>query len=408
MDDSRFRDHAVWQQLGTLDVRLAETESWADQSDPNLVAIRWLASALHSHQDPADSLPYPLSILDGLNNNLAGINTALTDANTSEHIANLGTVGSQIDSATQQVGVLPPVTNRDPARQASRTFLEYRESVEGALTRLNSRASEIKRLLQQHAKEAKEQGTDADQRLTALKASVDQLQAKIAQDETRLDAALTNTNDSFNQAQTARDGTFSDWLEQRSSEFETGLDDIKSRSQQRLTEIEELHAAVEKVSGKAAAAILAKDYGTYSTREWWSGVVAYVLGFATLLGLGIYLIQTVSNVSKDEQVSWQYVALKLGLTATAIAVATVAFQFGGHALSRANSNKRVQLELGTIGSFLADVDDEAAVQKAKLDFVDRMFGRAWDQKPSPVTDGTVNVSAFGKLVDVLLKAQSGK
>jgi hypothetical protein len=183
---------------------------------------------------------------------------------------------------------------------------------------------------------------------------------------------------------------------------------MKRRAEERLTEIDQLHRDVEKVSSKAAAAILAKDYGSYSTREWVSGVIAYVLGFAALIALGYYLLETISDVSKDESVSWQYVALKLGLTLTAIAASGVAFQFGSHALTRAATNKRVQLELGTIGTFLADVDDDAAVQQAKVDFVNRMFGRAWEEKSAATQDGTtLNVSALSTAADAFRRMQGG-
>ena len=86
----------------------------------------------------------------------------------------------------------------------------------------------------------------------------------------------------------------------------------------------------------------------------------------------------------------------------------VAFQFGTTALNRASTNKRVQLELGTIGTFLADVGDEEAVQEAKLAFVNRMFGRAWDDaKSTPPMDDNLNASALSKVADVLRRPQGG-
>ncbi|WP_409463260.1 hypothetical protein [Amycolatopsis sp. GA6-003] len=186
------------------------------------------------------------------------------------------------------------------------------------------------------------------------------------------------------------------------------LSSNKADAEVLLLNIRQLHASVEKTSSKAAAAILAKDYGSYSTREWVSGVVAYVAGFGALLWLAVYLVNTIAAISSNFSPTWQYVALKLGLTVTAAVAAGVAFQFGSNALSRAGTNKRVQLELGTIGTFLSDVGDEDKVEKAKLDFVDRTFGRAWEpaskRDAEKASDNGFNFTVpADKLVDMISK-----
>lgn len=77
---------------------------------------------------------------------------------------------------------------------------------------------------------------------------------------------------------------------------------------------------------------------------------------------------------------------------------------GGHCTS-----DRVQVELGTISTFLTDVDDDAAVQQAKVDFVNRMFGRAWEEKPASTHDrSTLNVSALDTAVDAIRRLQACK
>ena len=97
--------------------------------------------------------------------------------------------------------------------------------------------------------------------------------------------------------------------------------------------------------------------------------------------------------------SWQYVFLKIGLSATIIGAATVSFTLGHRFLHSSSTNKRLELELAALGPFLADVDedDEGTVRKAKLDFMERTFGRTWDAKQQ--ASDTVNANAFAKMVD---------
>lgn len=117
-------------------------------------------------------------------------------------------------------------------------------------------------------------------------------------------------------------------------------------------------------------------------------MISYVVGFVILGLVAFFLLETVSGLAVDAHVSWQYVALKLGVTLTAAAAATVAFQFGSRLVNRSHSGKRAALELKAIGPFLADVDDEELVRRAKISFVERMFGRAWDVEPG--TDSKSN------------------
>jgi hypothetical protein len=87
----------------------------------------------------------------------------------------------------------------------------------------------------------------------------------------------------------------------------------------------------------------------------------------------------------------------------------VAFQFGSHALTRANTNKRIELELRAIGPFLADVDDEEAVKKAKIAFMGRMFGRAWDENRSAESGApadSLTPAMIAKIADEIVRIRA--
>lgn len=405
-----FETHGLWQTLQACETTLTDSVEWlSEEAAPDIGQVRWVVATLRSHDDPSDTAPYARSVLDAIQNSLGQVGGAIDQVKANESGTFLANAAPYIDQLTQQVATLPPVTNRDPARTAGRTFVDYREAVEASLEALRRENADLAAKVEERSAAGTALETSHAAEVSRLTSEVAALEERITTDEERLRKELTNTNEAFNAKQTEREERFNEWLDEQATALDgraladlTQIVKLKADATAHLAEIRELHDSVEKTSSKAAGAILAKDYGSYSTREWVSGVIAYVLGFALLVVLAVYLIHTVAGVSKDEDVSWQYVALKLGLSITAIAASGVAFQFGSHALGRANTNKRVQLELGTIGTFLADVEDENAVKQAKVDFVTRMFGRAWDEKgvASP-SDKAVDQSTVAKLVDTV-------
>jgi hypothetical protein len=111
------------------------------------------------------------------------------------------------------------------------------------------------------------------------------------------------------------------------------------------------------------------------------------------------VVMTLSSLKPSDDVSCQYTTLKFGLTLTIVAAAVVAVRFGSEFLSKAHTAKRTELELKAIGLFLADVADADKVEQAKLDFVDRLFGRAWEDHAKSKPGEEINVPAIERLLD---------
>lgn len=392
MDRSSFDAHAVWSAVTELETLLRQAEERGDvAASPHVSAVRYLVASLRAHAEPIDAGPYTATGLNAVNSGLAQVVQEVRNFVSNGNLQHLVSAANSCDTTMHTAAMWPAsVLKGGAAAQAYRVFAQYRESAESSMQVLRDANTELEQQI-----EAERAKSHAE--MSALTASIEQLDVKISRDEARLDTALTTNNETFTTAQTQRQKEFADWLaEQEEAVTSNAAPDLsrlvamRDEGSEHLASLEKLHTDVEKVSGKAAAAILARDYGSYAMREWVSGVIAYVLGFGLLVAIGGYLVHTVNGVARDDAVSWQYVALKLGLTLTAAAASGVAFQFGHQALSRSSTNKRVQLELATIGTFLADVDDEEAVKRAKLSFVDRTFGRAWDGSgvPSSLDEAT--------------------
>jgi hypothetical protein len=289
-------------------------------------------------------------------------------------------------------------------------FEEYAANASEALTRLSQRISEVESSITSGDQSLQEKLTALDAERQGLSAELTNLESAISTQTARLDAAIASQTQAFTESQATRDKDFRDEMKTlaRNNKSQTNMiledmQEAKSQAEENLATLADLRAKTEKLAGDTTSSLLARDYGSYSKREFWSGIIAYIFGFAALVGLGWFLIDTLGSIKPNQSVSWQYVSLKLGVTITTIGAATVAFQLGYRFIQRSSTNKRVELELRAINTFLADLGDTAEVKKAKLDFVERMFGRAWEGQDSGAGDDTVNVNALSKLTDTVLK-----
>jgi hypothetical protein len=260
--------------------------------------------------------------------------------------------------------------------------MEYRGAAEQALAAMRDANKQLR-------EDVASQKTDADQALAALRTEIAALTAKITQDEARLDAALTTTNDAFTAKQTEREAKFKDFLNQQGEGLEqladkhlTSLKGLASEGQKTYAVLDGLRVGTEKVAGLASADILAGKFNEYSKQQWKWGVGANILGFLALAS-GLAVIGfALHSVGVNEKISWQYTTLKLGVTITIVGASAVAFRLGSTFLSRSGTSKRMELELRAIGPFFADIEDPEALKEAKRAFVERSFGRGWGDTPS--------------------------
>ncbi len=257
------------------------------------------------------------------------------------------------------------------------TLGELATGLESATTAQEDRLARI-----QTALESQNQ-TIAD---TAARQLADFSKAQIQQDSevrARLEA--------INQESAAR-------LEQESSRFA----DAREQARDVLASMEDLLGKTEKLAGDTSSAVLARDYGSYSQREFWSGVAFIAVGIAALGAAVFFLMAALGLIGPDQPASWQWVTLKLSVTATAAGGASVLIAVGNRFLKNAAINKRVELELRAIVPFLADLTNDEDRQQAKLAFLDRTFGHAFEAGVPSDGDDWVNISATTKLLTAVV------
>lgn len=411
MTEEEFDNHPLWAEIEACQEVLPRTEvNSSVDSGPDRERIRWIAAQVKKFKS-SEWRFFSAAMLQS-------VYVPWNQAHATLDQVERGSTGSwptareQVEQCLAPLASWPlPGARRGGRGKAEQKFFdEYEKSVGAALVTTKMRIEELTAEAAQQNEDHATAMTEMEQRIAALTTAVEEQTERISTASASLDAKTASIETEAAGAQTARGEKFDDWLGATETKWvnekaQPIVDEIQATNEvasTRLTELEDLGTQIEKVAGKIASAVLARDYGRYSTREWVTGLVAYGLGIGLLIGVGIYLLLTVGDVERDSEVSWQYITLKIGLTVTVVAASTVLFQVGRQALRQANDNKKTELELRAIGPFLADVDDESAARDAKIAFIQRSFGRSHHDQGKNGSE-VVSVSLIENLVKLLTR-----
>lgn len=250
-----------------------------------------------------------------------------------------------------------------------------------------------------------------DQEITALEKKAAALETELEDQTTNIENKFTSLSTAFDESQTTRSTAFTDWLENRKKELdsvrhanEETLDRYEVEAKRKLHEIENLQASAENVTSKVAAATMARDFGQFARNQMVAAVVSLLVGAGLIIWAGMELANTVKAAGPNVDTSWQWVALKLGLSATIVGGASVALTLGNKFLRNSTVAKRMDLELRAIGPYLADVPEDEA-QKTKVAIANRAFGYVWASENGKASDDEdkISVGAAAQLFDAATK-----
>ncbi len=379
MEKTTFENHPVWAAVTELESLLdsAEDRGEAAATAP-LASLRYLAAATHSHAEPSDTGPYTNVGLQNVQNSLSTVSQEVRNYVSTGNVGHLANAQAHADGALYHVGLWPTgILKGGAAVQANKVFMEYREAAEAALESLRATNDELRaEIAKQHA--------DSTASFEELSGQVAALTETIKQDEARLSQALTTNNETFTAKQTEREEKFTAWLaDQAKTLKELAADDLDVIKNNRVNadaayaEVDELREDTKTVAGLAAGDQVARGYRAYSLRQWIAGLLAYVVGFIALAAGATLVVLTIKGVKPADDISWQFALLKLGLTASAVFAAVIAFRLGSHLLAEASTAKRFELELKALGPLFPHDDEQETLQSVKKDLVERSFGHGW-------------------------------
>lgn len=393
----RIEQHPLWiamesaaQSLGGLDT-------------PGDVSIRGAIDEMQSFLTTARALRTgidadlaPIAALDTAHNQFSNVSSSLVNysANPAQP-QYLTQAVAYLENVRPHLAGLPRTIGSPAARGAvTRALHEFHDELEASRAQLAVQ-------LETSLDAAKAREDALSENATSLHTALTELEARIGADESRLSDALTSNNETFNAGQTTREGTFKMWLRDQESTFaqlaEPHLSTIKSAATGAEADhdvVSSLRTSTVDMANLASGDILSGQFERHSKAERNASYFAYGLGLlATVAGV-LVLLFAFGQVT--QALPWQSLVLKLSITGGLGGLAAVGFRYGGKATQRATSFKRQELELRALGPFLAEVNGS---EEAKIAFVKRAFGRAWDE--GGVSTGTDSADVLSTLTDLV-------
>lgn len=377
MQNEAFQSHAVWAMATEMGALIATaTEIGDPAAAPSLAALRYTRSVLDGHRSTSEPAPYTSTGLTHIQTSLGPVLQELRNYTSNKNVGHITNAETHSDATMYHLGLLPAAALKGgAAAAANRAFTEYRDAATIAIESLQSANKSL------HA-DAATAKIEWDSAISKLREQLNAMSTKITADETRLDTAVTTQSDSFTTAQTERAQSFNAWLESQGKALKAlASDDLaaigasRASASDAFSEIDRLRDDTKTVAGLAAGDQVARGYKRYSIRQWIAGLIAYALGLGAIAAGISMVLSTIEHIDPTKEIAWSFTSLKLGLTASAVYAAIVAFRLGSQLLGEAATAKQFELELKALGPLFPMDHEKEMLSHVKKGLVDRAFGR---------------------------------
>lgn len=414
---SEFDQHPLWTRAETIRSMADNVRSQGKPEElPLLERIEFYVGHVESFRSmPTTTMPFFTQQM--LDNVLA----ALSDPeNGLQNRLNMGSGSGYLEAAaTTTENVLNVMGNwpRPPLRggqvQATSTLFEdllevQRKSIAALIEQHDRFRGEINELdlrVEQRKDEALSQ-------LDELRATALQIGQTVDEQKTRIDRVAEAGSASIDNLRTTNSEQYKAWIEEQQQRFTAdfnplrkAIDDDLRSANERLEALKNTEVQFANLASVAAGQTMANHFEKEAKFSRRAGFIAYGFGFVFLIGAAIPLIFLLFDPSLDRSgtIEWGRIIVRIALATVAGSAATVVIRLGGRLLGDAGRAKRMELELRAFDPFMSNVADRDAVDVARVELVDRTFGRAAgviDEKSEvlPVSTFTTILQAASRLV----------
>lgn len=410
-----FENHALWEQIAVGLQTVAKIEGTASAEEiPALRRVRFLLTHVRSYSELGffselfnEPLMLPVSttvtqLLTHLNQRAVGsayrsyTDSALSLAETllvnSAPWPRPYAKGAQVKQMTTLFQDLLSVQ----AEQISFLESKYRDTaadVDILLNRMYERKDEVLAELETFKAEGQE----------VLKSVNDQ--------KTRIDDVIQKGLERVNALQDQNTAAFEQWTEGNQKKWDSyvtetkkGMDRTVAAAGASLARIEEEEKEYANISSHLAGSKLADEFANEAVAAQRLGLGLYAIGFAVLAASAAPLLFLMMwpPATQDLSGQWQHFLIRVSLGIIGASAATVLIRLGSRFVTGATASKRMALELKTFGPFLANVKDKGTVDGARLELVDRAFGKSYvPNNNSETHEEAVPVSAFAHILELV-------
>lgn len=385
MEASQFESHSIWAKADQVSEILASLEPATTESQISAFErLRFLVGQLRTYKS-VDSRLFTADQLQRADSHWQNALNQLANSKSNPGMESQSVVYAE--AWLQEAGSWhKPSSSAKLAQQAK---LEY-ESMIDSFREANDALRQ--KLVESEAASANNQA-DFESRIRDLGQSVAQaqqalaaMQSTITSDQAALQQALTNQGEKFRAAQESRGTEFTTWLKGQEQEFDKlaqphlkSVQETETKSKDILAHIRELGDQVDVAAGQTTGHILAESFKDSAADELKSGNIAFWAGIVvSIAGVGWLAAVAIIAFGERAEINWPWLSLKLALSLAAGGVATILIRRGQHSQATSRAYKRTELELRAIGPYLSDIGDRTVAEEAKVAFLQRTFGRAWE------------------------------
>lgn len=249
---------------------------------------------------------------------------------------------------------------------------------------------------------------DLAESLAEYEARAAKVEASVDSEKARIDDIVAKGADRISLLSLENEDAFKAWAKEHDDAWNAtkkqhwdALNSVLKNANSSLEAIRASETEYKNISSAAAAGKLAHEYEEDAKAGKKLGLTLYALGAVFLLASALPLMWILVDQQGSADKQWQQFAARLAIGIIAASGATVLIRLGARFIENASSAKKMALELRTMGPFLANVEDKASVDSARLEFVDRAFGKSYAPANADEKDEGVSVTAFSHIIDLV-------
>ncbi|WP_159632219.1 hypothetical protein [Arthrobacter sp. 8AJ] len=416
MHRQAFEQHAIWAQIEDALNRVKEVQETQPPADevPMLLRIEFVLKYVDSYRSLAatSSALFNEQLLGPVQSIAAQIVSYLQQrqANYNYRPYTENALGSA-ESLLVQIGNWPrPYAKGAQIQQINTLYEGLLEMQEQQIAEFEARYDATRDRLSQlvsdlDAKKAQVEGEFELYRTEALAVS-----SAVDHEKSRIDDVVQKGLEKVADLQARNTDAFDEWKQQAHGELEDYTDAQKDAIDKTLNSatgalktLKENEKEYANISAAAGGAKLAGEFNTEASSAQKLGLRLYMIGFGVLVlaALPLVLWLFFPPVSQQGDGIWQHFLIRISLGVLGASAATVLIRLGSRFVTGATASKRMALELQTFGPFLANVKDKETVDSARLELVDRAFGKSYAPGESDSKDEAVPVTAFAHILDLV-------
>lgn len=411
-----FHSHTLWNTLDALQAKVeGDLHLTEDEDRYNARRLHAVVEYLDSLRDVDPVLLEPQALNDmgsHLQQVLNALDSYLADPDGNrQYLASAA--GYILNVTTNARTQLVPFVPDEAQRAAKAASTRFKNALDAEVQRLKA---EVDALSEQLAGEKQQREADdeaAQERLSALTATIAEREATVDTLTTKLNAQIDLQRTSFEQEAAARAETF--------KEAEAGREEVegtrieaaeaalaKAREEQ-AAEAAALIAKLETYKAQAAALVdttsrhaIAGDYGTWASNQAeaalrWT-VATVVIGLGTVAGL----IYAVGSAADD---SIQFTIYKTSISVVGLIVAAYCARQAAEHRKEERTAKRLALDLAALEPFLEQIDDPKELRE---EIARRVFV---PERLAPDGEGSIRVKggsmSVGQIAELLTALNLG-